>query len=98
MRRTNVGHYTLADAHTLDDIEAAPSLSMTMDEALTRTWPVLPVTDAEYEALAMGKWLAPRGLYGVHAAQGPDGKVVALIKEQGDRLATTFVARPSTLQ
>lgn len=98
LRRTNVGHYTLADAHTLDDIEAAPSLSMTMDEALTRTWPVLPVTDAEYEALAMGKWLAPRGLYGVHAAQGPDGKVVALIKEQGDRLATTFVARPSTLQ
>lgn len=98
LRRTSVGHYTLADAHTLEDVEAAPSLSMTIDEALTRTWPVLPVTAAEYDALAMGKWLAPRGLDGVHAAQGPDGKVVALIKEEGNRLATTFVARPSTLQ
>lgn len=98
LRRTSVGHFTLAEAHTMDEIEAAPSLSMTMDEALTRTWPVLPVTAEEYTALAMGKWLAPRGLHGVHAAQGPDGRVVALVREQGKRLATTFVARPSTLE
>lgn len=39
----------------------------------------------------------PRGLKGVHAAVGPDGRAVALVKEQGKRLATVFVARPSTL-
>ena len=58
---------------------------------------MLPVADDEYRALALGKWLEPRGLQGVHAAQGPDGRVVALVKEKGKRLSTEFVARPATL-
>ena len=45
----------------------------------------------------MGKWLEPRGLKGIHAAVSPDGRAVALIQEKGKRLATVFVARPSTL-
>ena len=59
--------------------------------------PVLPVTEDEAAALAMGKWLEPRGLSGVHAAVAPNGQAIALIKEKGKRLATVFVARPSTL-
>lgn len=97
LRRLRVGPFSIDEASTLSDLEASPALSLSMDEALTRGWPVLDVTQDEYDALAMGKWLEPRGLKGVHAAQGPDGRVVALIKEQGKRLATTFVARPSTL-
>ena len=97
LRRLRVGPFSLDEASTLTDLEASPALSLSMDQALTRGWPVLDVTQDEYEALAMGKWLEPRGLKGVHAAQGPDGRVVALVKEQGKRLATTFVARPSTL-
>lgn len=97
LRRTRVGPFPVSDARTLDALADAPALSLTMDEALVAGWPVLPVTQAEYDALAMGKWLEPRGLSGVHAAQGPDGRVVALVKEQGKRLATAFVARPSTL-
>lgn len=97
LRRTRVGPFPISDARTLDALADAPALSLTMDEALVAGWPVLPVTQAEYDALAMGKWLEPRGLSGVHAAQGPDGRVVALVKEQGKRLATAFVARPSTL-
>lgn len=97
LRRTRVGPFPISHARTLDALADAPALSLTMDEALVAGWPVLPVTQAEYDALAMGKWLEPRGLSGVHAAQGPDGRVVALVKEQGKRLATTFVARPSTL-
>lgn len=97
LRRTEVGPFTLADARTLDQLADAPTLSLTMDEALIRSYPVLDVTADEAAALAMGKWLEPRGLKGVHAAVGPDGRAVALIKEQGKRLATAFVARPSTL-
>lgn len=97
LRRTRVGPFPISHASTLDALADAPALSLTMDEALVAGWPVLPVTQAEYDALAMGKWLEPRGLSGVHAAQGPDGRVVALVKEQGKRLATAFVARPSTL-
>ncbi|SDL79077.1 tRNA pseudouridine synthase B [Corynebacterium mycetoides] len=97
LRREAVGAFTLADATPLAALETSPALSLTLDDALTRAWPVLPVTAEEYDALAMGKWLAPRGLKGVHAAVGPDGRAVALVKEQGKRLATVFVARPSTL-
>lgn len=97
LRRSRVGTFSLDDARTLEQLEDAAELSIGLDEALVRAWPVLEVTAEDYDALAMGKWLEPRGLRGVHAAKGPDGRVVALVKEQGKRLATVFVARPSTL-
>ncbi len=97
LRRTEVGPFELADALTLEQLEESPRLSLTLDEALARSYPVLPVTEEEAEALAMGKWLAPRGLKGVHAAVAPDGRSIALIREKGKRLATVFVARPNTL-
>lgn len=97
LRRTEVGPYTLADAVELDSLETDPRLSLTLDEALIRSYPVLEVTPEEGRALAMGKWLEPRGLQGVHAAVDPEGRAVALIREKGKRLATVFVARPSTL-
>lgn len=97
LRRTAVGPFVLDDAQSLDALEGTPRLSLTLDEALTRNYPVLAVTDEEADALAMGKWLEPRGLEGVHAAVAPDGRAIALIREKGKRLATVFVARPSTL-
>lgn len=97
LRRHRVGSFSLDDARTLEELETDAQLSLSMDDALTRAWPVLDVTADEYAALSMGKWLEPRGLRGVHAAVGPDGRAVALVKEQGKRLATVFVARPSTL-
>ncbi|WP_277102352.1 tRNA pseudouridine(55) synthase TruB [Corynebacterium vitaeruminis] len=97
LRRTAVGPFSLADAYRLDDLEDNPRLSMSLDEALIRTYPVLEVTADEAAALALGKWLEPRGLKGVHAAVGPDGQAIALVKEKGKRLSTVFVARPATL-
>ncbi|MGV0432513.1 tRNA pseudouridine(55) synthase TruB [Corynebacterium sp. 20_84] len=97
LRREVSGPFTLEHARTLDELEDNAALSLTLDEALTTAWPVLEVTADEYAALAMGKWLEPRGLAGVHAAVGPDGRAVALVKEKGKRLSTIFVARPSTL-
>lgn len=97
LRRLRVGPFPITDAADLDSLADHPELSLSMDEALTRAWPVLDVDAEEYAALSMGKWLAPRGLEGIHAAKGPDGRVVALVEEKGKRLATVFVARPSTL-
>ena len=97
LRRTEVGPFTLDDALPLASLEDSPILSLSLDEALARSYPVLNVTAQEAQALAMGKWLEPRGLKGIHAAVDPDGRSIALIKEKGKRLATVFVARPSTL-
>lgn len=97
LRRTEVGPYVLPDALTLTELRDSPRLSLSLDQSLVRSFPVLAVTAEEGAALAMGKWLEPRGLAGVHAAVTPEGKAVALIKEKGKRLSTVFVARPSTL-
>lgn len=97
LRRTSVGPFLLDDALTLDALATSPQLSLTLDEALTRSYPVLELTTEEAAALAMGKWLEPRGLDGVHAAVAPDGRAIALVREKGTRLSTVFVARPSTL-
>lgn len=97
LRRTAVGPFLLADAIPLASLESNPELSLTIDEALTRSYPTLEVSDDEGAALSMGKWLEPRGLKGVHAAVDPKGRAIALIKENSSRLATIFVARPSTL-
>lgn len=97
LRREASGPFALEHARSLEELSDHPALSLSLDEALTTAWPVLNVTADEYAALAMGKWLEPRGLNGVHVAVGPDGRAVALVKEKGNRLSTVFVARPSTL-
>lgn len=97
LRRTEVGPFTLDDALLLSTLEENPVLSLSLDEALARSYPVLDVTADEARALAMGKWLQPRGLKGTFAAVDPEGRSIALVKEKGKRLATVFVARPSTL-
>lgn len=97
LRRTEVGPYTLADARTLEELADAPQLSLSLDEALIRSYPRVDLNEQEAADLAMGKWLEPRGLKGVHVAVSPAGQAIALVKESSKRLATTFVARPSTL-
>lgn len=97
LRRTAVGPFTLDDASSLDTLADHPVLSLSLDEALLRCYPRLEVSEKEARDLAMGKWLEPRGLGAVHAAVGPDGKAIALVREKGKRLASVFVARPSTL-
>ena len=97
LRRTEVGPFTLEDARTLEQLAEEPTFSLSLDEALTRCYPVLDITDAEATNLALGKWLEPRGLKGIHAAVAPDGRSIARVKEHGKRLAAVFVARPATL-
>lgn len=96
LRRTAVGSFSIEQATELALLEEDPKF-MPLDEALPLCFPVLEVTAQEAADLAMGKWLEPRGLKGIFAAVDPEGRAVALVKEQGKRLATVFVARPSTL-
>lgn len=96
LRRTAVGSFSIEAATELALLEEEPKF-MSLDEALPLCFPVLEVTAQEAADLAMGKWLEPRGLKGTFAAVDPEGRAVALVKEQGKRLATVFVARPSTL-
>lgn len=97
LRRTAAGPFRIGGAKTLEELEADPEPTMTLDEACLACFPVRDVTADEGVALSQGKWLEPIGMAGVQAARTPDGRVVALITESGKRAKTVFVARPSTM-
>ncbi|MEL4182790.1 tRNA pseudouridine(55) synthase TruB [Corynebacterium bovis] len=85
------------DAAPAGGAAPVPALSLTLDEAVVRSFPVREISDAEGADLALGKWLHPVGMRGVYAAVTPSGRAVALVRERGDRAASVFVARPHGL-
>jgi tRNA pseudouridine55 synthase len=97
LRRTRVGRYGLAEAHTLDRLAESPRLSYTLDEACLLGFPRRDLTDAESESASNGRALAPVGIDGVYAATAPDGRVIALLADDGSRTKSIVVIRPSTL-
>ncbi|MDX1889286.1 tRNA pseudouridine(55) synthase TruB [Mycolicibacterium sp. 050158] len=97
LRRTRVGRYGLTEAHTLDQLADAPRLSLTLDEACLLGFPRRELTDSEVESAANGRALAPCGIDGVYAATASDGRVIALLADDGARTRSIVVIRPSTL-
>ncbi len=97
LRRTRVGRYGLDEAHTLDALADEPRLSYSLDDACLLGFPRRELTDGEAEAAANGRALAPAGIEGVYAATAPDGRVIALLADEGSRTKSIVVIRPSTL-
>ena len=84
-------------AVTLEELADTPELSLSLDTAMQVCFPTRPITEEQAANLALGKWLEPIGLKGVHAAVDPQGHAIALIKEKGRRAASELVARPHGL-
>ena len=97
LRRTRVGRYGLDEAHTLDELNEAPRLSYSLDEACLLGFPRRELTDDESDAASNGRALAPVGIDGTYAATAPDGRVIALLADDGARTKSVVVIRPSTL-
>ncbi len=97
LRRTRVGRFGLEQAHTLDALAAAPQLSYTLDEACLLTFPRRDLTAEEAQAASHGRTLAPAGIHGLYAATGPDGRVIALLRDEGAGTMSDVVLRPATL-
>ncbi len=82
LRRTRVGPFTLDDASTLDELAALEDpVRLPLPEAVRACMPVRLLDEHEARALSFGKSLAAGGIDGVHAAIGPDGSAVALLRE-----------------
>nr|WP_268884913.1 tRNA pseudouridine(55) synthase TruB [Lolliginicoccus suaedae] len=95
LRRTRVGPFSLDDARTLEQLAENPTMSLTLDEAVSRAFPVRLISDAEAQELRNGKWLEPTGEFaGVHGAVDGEGTAWALLAEKGRRASPVFVARP----
>jgi tRNA pseudouridine55 synthase len=97
LRRTRVGRFGLDQAHTLDELADRPELSVTLDEACAQMFPRRDLTAEEADAAANGRALTPAGIDGVYAATAQDGRVIALLRDDGPRTKSVVVIRPATL-
>lgn len=97
LRRTSVGRFGLDQAYPLDELAERPRLSYSLDEACLLIFPRRDLSAAEAEATRNGRSLEPAGLDGIYAACDADGRVMALLRDEGPRTKPVVVIRPATL-
>jgi tRNA pseudouridine55 synthase len=97
LRRTRVGRFGLDQAHTLDELADDPRLSYSLDEACLLIFPRRDLSADEAQATAHGRALAAAGIDGIYAAATPDGRVIALLRDEDNRTRPVVVIRPATL-
>ncbi|MBX9640405.1 MAG: tRNA pseudouridine(55) synthase TruB [Mycobacteriaceae bacterium] len=97
LRRNRVGRFDLGHAVKLEDLAEHPRLSLGLDDACLLMFARRDVTAEEADAAANGRALAPGGIDGVYAATAADGRVIALLRDEGSRTKSVVVIRPSTL-
>ncbi|GJN95345.1 tRNA pseudouridine synthase B [Mycobacterium marinum] len=97
LRRTRVGHFDLSQAASLDELVERPALSLTLDQACLLMFPRRDLTVDESQSVGNGRPLEPAGIDGIYAASDADGRVIALLRDEGRRTKTVVVIRPATM-
>jgi tRNA pseudouridine55 synthase len=98
LRRTRVGGYGLDHGRTLDQLGDHPALSYTLDQACLLGFPRRDITAEEAVDAGHGRPLSAAGIEGVYAATDPEGRVLALLEDNGGKTKSVVVIRPATLQ
>ena len=96
LRRTRVGRFGLDRAVTLEALAAAPALSHSLDAACLLTFPRRDLTPAEADSGRHGRAIGAAGIAGTYAATAADGRVIALLADEGTRTRSVVVIRPAT--
>jgi tRNA pseudouridine55 synthase len=97
LRRTRVGRFDLSQAVSLDDLAERPRLSLSLDDACLLLFPRRDLTAEEVDAAANGRTLSPAGIENIYAATAADGRVIALLRDEGARTKSVVVIRPATM-
>lgn len=96
LRRTRVGPFHLAAARSLDELaELDDPVTLPLPAAVRAAMPVRDVTADEARELSFGRALDPSGDDGVRGALGPDGSVIALLRDQDGRARPVVVFTPA---
>ncbi|MEP7765228.1 tRNA pseudouridine(55) synthase TruB [Sanguibacter sp. 25GB23B1] len=103
LRRTRVGGYGLAGARTLDELadeveQGGTVHVMPLADAARALFPVRDLTPDEVRELGYGRRLTTSSPDEVQttAAIGPDGTLVALLEDDGERARPVLVFAPAT--
>lgn len=97
LRRTRVGRFGIDQARSLDEIAEQPALSLTLDQACLQLFAHRQLTDEEADSVGNGRALNPAGIAGVYAAHTADGRVMALLRDEGSKTKSVVVIRPANL-
>ncbi|MGH3567700.1 MAG: tRNA pseudouridine(55) synthase TruB [Pseudonocardia sp.] len=95
LRRTRVGPFTLEHARTLEELERGPGLSLSLAEAVALAFARRELDDVDAAAVGHGRPLPAVGLAGTYGAFAPDGRVLALMTEQGGAARPVVVLAPA---
>ncbi|GAA2905022.1 tRNA pseudouridine(55) synthase TruB [Pseudonocardia halophobica] len=95
LRRTRVGPFDLGHARTLEELEAAPGLSLDLDAAVATAFPRLDVDAGGATDVSHGKRLPAAGLTGTYGVFAPDGRVLALMADSGGAAKPVVVLAPA---
>jgi tRNA pseudouridine55 synthase len=92
LRRTRVGPFGIDRAATLDELAVLPHpVRLPLADAVRAAMPIRELDVAEARELSFGRALTPRGYAGTHGALAPDGTLVALLREDGERARPVLV-------
>jgi tRNA pseudouridine55 synthase len=96
LRRTRVGPFTLADAHTIDELAelaefGSDPVRLPLADAIRAALPVRDLDADEARQLSFGRFLPAVGIAGTHGALGPDGRAIALLREEDGRARPVLV-------
>ncbi|UQX10218.1 tRNA pseudouridine(55) synthase TruB [Candidatus Mycobacterium methanotrophicum] len=97
LRRTHVGRFGVDQARSLDALAERPELSLTLDQACLQLFARRALTAEQADAAANGRRLSPAGIDGVYAAHDANGRVIALLRDDGPTTKSVVVIRPATL-
>jgi tRNA pseudouridine55 synthase len=95
LRRTRVGPFDLAHARTLEQLEADPTLSLPLDDAVAVAFPRRDLDADAAGDVRHGRPLPPAGLPGVYGVFAPDGRALALFAEKDGVARPVVVLAPA---
>jgi tRNA pseudouridine55 synthase len=93
LRRTAVGGFSLAEARTLEQLEAVSPdvVNLPMADAARRFLPTRSASEEEARTLSHGGPLAAAGIVGPYAVLGPAGDLLAVVSEDGAKAKPEIV-------
>ncbi|MPY80410.1 MAG: tRNA pseudouridine(55) synthase TruB [Actinophytocola sp.] len=95
LRRTEVGPFGLATARTLEQLEQDPSLSLTLDEAVTTAFATHTVDAATARAVSYGQRTPAAGIQDTYGIVDADGHALAIATDQGSHAKYLVVLAPA---
>lgn len=95
LHRTRVGPFTTGHARTLEELEDAPGLSLSLDAAVDVAFARRDLDDALATDISHGRPLPAAGLTGTYGVFAPDGRALALVGERDGLARPVVVLAPA---